>query len=112
MQLTCATHNNINVITVEDNRIDAASAIRFKDEMRTLTDEGPEHVVLDLSGVTFVDSSGLGAIVASMKQLGDGRRLDLAGLTPDVAKVFRLTRMDSIFAIHADMAAALQRGAG
>ncbi|MGK7651290.1 STAS domain-containing protein [Roseovarius sp. B08] len=112
MQLTCATHNNINVITVEDNRIDAASAIRFKDEMRTLTDEGPEHVVLDLSGVTFVDSSGLGAIVASMKQLGDGRRLDLAGLTPDVAKVFRLTRMDSIFAIHADMAAALQRAAG
>ena len=112
MQLTCATHNNINVITVEDNRIDAASAIRFKDEMRALTDAGPEHIVLDLSGVAFVDSSGLGAIVASMKQMGDGRRLDLAGLTPDVAKVFRLTRMDSIFVIHADMTAALQRAAG
>ncbi|MDD9727913.1 STAS domain-containing protein [Roseovarius sp. SK2] len=112
MQLTCATHNNIKVITVEDNRIDAASAIRFKDEMRTLTDDGADHVLLDLSGVAFVDSSGLGAIIASMKQMGDGRRLDLAGLTPDVAKVFRLTRMDSIFVIHKDMAAALQRAAG
>jgi anti-sigma B factor antagonist len=112
MQLTCATHNNINVITVEDNRIDAASAVRFKDEMRSLTEDGPAQVVLDLSGVAFVDSSGLGAIVASMKQMGDGRRLDLAGLTPDVAKVFRLTRMDSIFVIHEDMAAALQRAAG
>ncbi len=112
MQLTCAIHNNINVITVEDNRIDAASAIRFKDEMRAVTENGPAHAVLDLSGVGFVDSSGLGAIVASMKQMGDGRRLDLAGLTPNVAKVFRLTRMDSIFVIHADTAAALQRAAG
>jgi len=53
-----------------------------------------------MSGVTFVDSSGLGAIVASMKQMGNERKLDLAGLTPDVDKVFRLTRMDSVFAIY------------
>ncbi|MFN3211298.1 MAG: STAS domain-containing protein [Roseovarius sp.] len=112
MQLTSTTHNSILVITVEDNRIDAASAIRFKDAMRALTEDGPAHAVLDLSGVAFIDSSGLGAIIAAMKQMGEGCRLDLAGLTPDVARVFRLTRMDSIFVIHPDMAAALQRAAG
>lgn len=112
MQLNCVTHNDINVISVQESRIDAASAIQFKDAMRAVTETGPSHVVLDLSGVKFVDSSGLGAIVASMKQMGDARRLDLASLTPDVAKVFRLTRMDSIFVIHDDVAQALQRAAG
>lgn len=47
-----------------------------------------------------------------MKQLSDGRRLDLAGLTPDVAKVFRLTRMDTVFVIHDDIIALKARAAG
>lgn len=101
LQTTC--HNHMTIITVGEARIDAAAAIRFKDAMRAATAGGPGHVVLDLSNVTFVDSSGLGAIVAAMKQMGDDRRLDLAGLTPDVAKVFRLTRMDSVFKIHDDI---------
>ncbi|MCR9114725.1 MAG: STAS domain-containing protein [Rhodobacteraceae bacterium] len=112
MDLSSTNHNGINVITVGVPRIDAASAIQFKDAMRTATSTGPDHIVLDLSGVTFVDSSGLGAIVASMKQLSDARRLDLAGLTPDVAKVFRLTRMDSIFVIHDTVECVFGRAAG
>ncbi|MEM7074314.1 MAG: STAS domain-containing protein [Pseudomonadota bacterium] len=107
MELESSIQNDVNVIKVAETRIDAASAVRFKDEMRSRTDEGPARVVLDLSNVAFVDSSGLGAIVASMKQMGDKRRLELAGLTHDVAKVFRLTRMDSIFDIHDDTASAL-----
>lgn len=59
----------------------------------------PERVVLDLSDVTFLDSSGLGALVAAMKLIAP-QRLDLAGLTPNVARVFRLTRMDTVFVIH------------
>ena len=78
----------------------AAAAIQFKDEMRNATDDGPTHVVLNLSQVAFVDSSGLGAIVAMKKHLGTEKTLDLAGLTNDVAKVFQLTRMDMIFTIH------------
>ena len=56
-------------------------------------------MVLDLSQVDFIDSSGLGAIVASMKQLGKERPLHLAGLTPIVSKVFALTRMERVFKI-------------
>jgi len=57
-------------------------------------------VLLDLSRVAFLDSSGLGAVVAVMKLIGPERKLELVGLTPTVAKVFRLTRMDTIFTIH------------
>jgi len=89
------------VITPIDARIDAAVAIQFKDRMRALTQDADGCVLLDLRRVDFVDSSGLGAIVGAMKQLGGQARLELAGLTPNVAKVFRLTRMDTVFTIHA-----------
>ena len=105
-----STHGNgINLITVTDTRIDSSVAISFKDTMRTLTEQGPDHILLDLSNVAFIDSSGLGAIVASMKQLGRGKQLDLTGLTPDVAKVFRLTRMETVFNIHKNAASLVPR---
>lgn len=97
MSLTSTLTNGVKIITVAVSRIDAAIAIQFKEDMRAQTDGGPDRIILDLSGVDFVDSSGLGAIVASLKQMGAGRRLDLAGLTPTVDKVFRLTRMDTVF---------------
>lgn len=88
------------VIEVAEPRIDAAVAIEFKERIRDLIKDAPERVVLELSKVGFLDSSGLGAVVAVMKLLAPERRLELAGLTPTVEKVFRLTRMDSVFVIH------------
>ena len=73
MSLTSNDNNGIQIVTVNSERIDAAMAIQFKEDMRLQTENGPERVVLDLSQVMFIDSSGLGAIVAAMKQLGSGR---------------------------------------
>lgn len=94
-----------------EDRIDAAGAIQFKDRMRELTIGTTGRVILDLSRVAFLDSSGLGAVVAVMKLLGPDRKLELAGLTPTVEKVFRLTRMDTVFTIHPHVPAGL-RNAG
>ena len=47
-----------------------------------------------------MDSSGLGAILAIRRGLPPGHRIELTGLTPNVERVFRLTRMDLIFTIH------------
>ncbi|MEP1522324.1 STAS domain-containing protein [Ascidiaceihabitans sp.] len=99
MELSSKTEESFRIVSVNDTRIDAAVAIEFKDAMRTQTEDGPSVVILDLSKVQFIDSSGLGAIVASMKNLGQDRKLALAGLTPTVDKVFRLTRMDSVFSL-------------
>jgi len=96
------------VIRVESTRIDAAGAIEFKEAVRQAAEQPGSPVILDLSQVTFLDSSGLGAVVAVMKLLGPARPLHLAAPQPNVAKVFRLTRMDSIFTIHADVPTHLQ----
>lgn len=100
MNITSEPGDGAQILRVHDDRIDAAVAIQFKDRMRELTSGGEGPVILDLSRVDFVDSSGLGAIVAAMKCLAPARALELAALTPNVARVFRLTRMDSVFRIH------------
>ncbi len=79
--------------------------------MRDLIQMPCTRVILDMSQVHFLDSSGLGAVVAVMKLLQPERKLELSGLTSTVEKVFRLTRMDSIFTIHSALAEGL-RNAG
>lgn len=108
MQMTASEVRDALIVTVEDRRIDAAVAVRFKDKMLELTEHPAERVILDLSKVEFLDSSGLGAVVGSMKQLGRQRKLDLAALTPTVEKVFRITRMDRVFRIFPTTDAALE----
>ncbi len=111
VDLHCEDQGDTRLIRVAAPRIDAVIAIRFKDAMRLAMGDGPERIVLDLAEVEFIDSSGLGAIVAAMKLLGPDRRMDLAGLTPIVDKVFRLTRMDTVFSIYPDIGTALASGA-
>lgn len=100
MELVAEQRGEILVVRAMQDRIDAAGAIQFKDKMRELTQANNPRVVLDMSKVAFLDSSGLGAVVAVMKALGPERKLELSGLTATVQKVFRLTRMDSVFIIH------------
>jgi anti-sigma B factor antagonist len=107
MRLISQVRQGWCVVLVEESRIDAACAIAFKEAIRRETDGVQGPVILDLSRVDFVDSSGLGAIVAAMKHLGCERRLHLAGLLPNVDRVFRLTRMDTVFPIHLNVGAAI-----
>lgn len=101
MNLVAETRGEVLIVRAEDARIDAAVAIQFKDRMRELIVSDAPRVILDLSQVDFLDSSGLGAVVAVRKLLAPDRTLELSGLRPTVEKVFRLTRMDTVFVIHA-----------
>ncbi len=111
MQLETHDRGDTRVITVAEPRIDAAVAIQFKEAVRQATGDDAGRVLLDMTSVSFLDSSGLGAIVAAMKLLGGGRRLELAALHPNVERVFKLTRMDTIFIIHPSVEAAFDAAA-
>lgn len=108
MDIAASRAGQALVLAVRDSRIDASVAIEFKESVRTEAEAPGDPVILDLSRVTFLDSSGLGAVVAVMKLLAPERKLELAGLTGPVAKVFRLTRMDTVFTIHPQPPGALQ----
>lgn len=111
MDIETNTTNGKTIVTLKEGRLDAAMAVRFKDCLKTIVDEGADDMILDMTHVGFMDSSGLGAVVAHMKYMGTERRFEIAGLTPTVEKVFKLTRMDNVFRIHSSVADALAEAA-
>lgn len=64
------------------------------------------RVVVDLSGVEFMDSSGLGALVGGWQIVRDVGELRIAGARSAVERVFTLTGMHEVFALYPDAAAA------
>lgn len=107
--LSTDLRNNILVVRVEDKRIDASKAPAFKDEMARCIDAGQNQLVLDLSQVDFIDSSGLGALVSCLKRLGPRGSLAVAGATGAVSRLFSLTRMDRVFALHPNVDTAVEQ---
>lgn len=95
--ITTTNAANATIATVTEKRLDAKIAVSFKEEMAALINAGATTVVLDLGGVGFVDSSGLGAIVTSLKLIGRKGDLLVTGVKDDVMTMFTLTRMDRVF---------------
>ncbi|WP_308442988.1 MULTISPECIES: STAS domain-containing protein [Jannaschia] len=100
MQITQTMQGDVLALTLRETRLDATGALSFKEQMRSAVANHDGRVVLDMHEVQFMDSSGLGALVAGMKMLGEGRRLELARCDAIVLKVLALTRMDRVFVMH------------
>lgn len=107
MQLACREVGEVVVLTVLEGRLDARSAPDLKTHLGKLVEEGRRKIVLDLSAVGFMDSSGLGAIVSSLKLLNGTGRLVICGVQRTVASLFKVTRMDKLFPIASSEADAL-----
>jgi anti-sigma B factor antagonist len=109
MQLIHEIMAGVLVVKPLEKRLDASIAADFKGQMGAFLNEGHELIVLDLSEVDFMDSSGLGAIVSSLKMLGGKGDLAIAGASPKVVSLFKLTRMDRVFLIFANKEDAVAR---
>ncbi|MEY4579939.1 MAG: hypothetical protein RL701_4642 [Pseudomonadota bacterium] len=99
MQLEERDVGIVCVLSVLDARMDARSSVDLKGAVSTLLGKGRSKIVLDLSRVKFVDSSGLGAVVGALKLVGSNGDFVIAGINESVATLFRLTRMDKVFRV-------------
>ena len=82
------------------NRVDAVCAGAIKEKITSLINAGCDTLIVDFQSVEFIDSSGLGTFVSTLKRLGSRDQILLCNLQPNVASTFKLTRMDRVFAIH------------
>lgn len=98
--------NGLIVLKLAAPRLTAQNAPAFREKTSQIVAEGQTRIILDLSQVEFVDSTGLGAIVGLFKQIGNRGDLAICGLNGPVLQMFKLTRMDRVFRIFADPAEA------
>jgi anti-sigma B factor antagonist len=83
---------------IVSGEIDAASAPEFQDKIGDLLINGARQLIVDLDGVEFIDSTGLGVLVAARKNTSalDGD-LKLICSRPRILKVFEITGLDEVF---------------
>jgi len=89
-------------------RLDVAGAPALKDAVSEVVKNGPPKVVIDMEGVTFVDSTGLGSVISALKQIRSGQgELRLAAPNQQVRVVLELTTLDRVFPYYATVEEAL-----
>lgn len=99
METKIQTVDHIAVVTIANEQLDSSNTGAFKTQIQAVIDSN-KNVIFDMSAVRFVDSSGLGAILAFLRRLHDmGGDLKLVGLTKPVRMLFELVRMHRIFEI-------------
>jgi anti-sigma B factor antagonist len=106
---TSTERDGVVVCTVI-GEIDVASAPRLRQELVRLAAEsdGPPRVVVDLAGVDFLDSTGLGVLLGGLKRCrAKGGAMAVSRPEPQVRKVFEITRVAEILPLHDDVDAAI-----
>ena len=89
--------------------IDVYTAPTLREELASLTEEGTTNIVVDLTGVPFMDSTGLGVLVGALKRVRTaGGRLRLVIDQEKVLKVFRITALTQVFEIYPTLDEALR----
>jgi anti-sigma B factor antagonist len=94
------------LVTVE-GELDLASAPSLKWALTDAVQAGARQMVLDLSPVTFIDSTALGVLVGVHRSLAAGTRMAIAGADADVLNIFELTGLDSTFDMFSTLDEAL-----
>ena len=102
MEVSERFEGEVLIIEVQEQRVDARVAASVKKYLTDKFDEGIYSLVLDFKNVKFIDSSGLGALVTALKQLGHRGSMVLSGVDDSVMEVFKLTRMDRIFKVFSN----------
>jgi anti-sigma B factor antagonist len=101
------------IVLVIGGELDLATAPALKWRLLDVLEAGYSQLVLDLSGVGFMDSTAIGVLVGIKRHLTDGQRLAIANLQPDVLNIFEVTGLDGSFHIAASVEDALSaRGPG
>jgi anti-sigma B factor antagonist len=103
------THLDDHVVVVRpQGRLNMVAAPGLKAAIGELIQAGSSRVVVDLSEVAFIDSSGLGALIAGLKTARQARGdLRIVGVADQVAAVLRLTNLDRVLRSHDTIEAAV-----
>ena len=102
-----AVSDRPNVLPLE-GEIDLHVSPRVSISLRQMIEKKPKQLVVDLSRVTYLDSSGLAVLIESMQNVEKyGGKFAIVGVQETVRSIFDIARLDQVFRIFSDVNAAL-----
>ncbi|HSE71771.1 MAG TPA: STAS domain-containing protein [Nocardioidaceae bacterium] len=102
-----------HAVVVPRGDVDLATNGRLREAIDELVVGGEVHLVVDLDEVSFLDSTGLGALIGARRKTHAFKGSFALVCTKDqVMKLFTITGLDKVFAIHADRESAIPAAAG
>ena len=102
-----AVSDRPNVLSLE-GEIDLHVSPRVSISLRQIIEKKPKQLVVDLSRVTYLDSSGLALLIESMQNVEKyGGKFAVVGVQETVRAIFDIARLDQVFRIFPDVDAAL-----
>lgn len=103
---------DVSVLSVR-GEVDVYSAPTLRDNLTELREAGAEAVVVDLTEVAFLDSTGLGALIGARTEAeSSGGRLAIVCTNDRILKLFTITGLDSVFSIYPSIDEAVAGVAG
>lgn len=83
-----------------EGEIDLHRSPRVERSLASMIRKRPDRIVVDLSGVTFIDSSGMAVLIRAMQNMKEyGGNFSLSGLNDNVRPIFETARLDQVFVI-------------
>ena len=108
MKINSKEVGDICILEIE-GEVDAEHSVHLKKAIVKAREDYAKNFILDLSRVSFIDSTGLGVLISLMRYLNEkGGRLKLAGLQEEVRSIFEITRLYKVFDLSPNAEAALR----
>jgi anti-sigma B factor antagonist len=99
-----------SMIVAVEGEIHVSTAPEFSALLNSTAESGCTALVLDLTGVMFIDSTGLSVLLNALRQVTRaGGRMAVVCSNPTVLRLFEITRLDTTFDIHAELEPALAK---
>jgi len=100
MKLSIDNQDTYTLISIEEEILNSTMAPNLKSEFVILRNKGVQNLILDLSGVKFVDSSGLSAILTAERLWKNDGTFILTGVEHEnVKKLIKISRLDTVLTI-------------
>lgn len=107
MILTHQQQPNLDIIEIS-GRFVMADAPEAREKTKNIIEGGTKNLIVDLSGITFIDTSGLSVLISAYKLMrGNDGRMVLTGIPDNVRTLLELTRLNEIFELHASTETAI-----
>jgi anti-sigma B factor antagonist len=104
MELTTREDGRVTILSLRGDLVIGEPEAMFKKTVTRLLEEGQVHLLVDMSQVGFLDSSGLGALVRAMtNSQKEGGQTKLLNAGPQVRRLLEMTKLDSVFELHEDL---------